>query len=115
MSESKDIKGDVESLPTAGLADLFGKGPSSKWIEVDGKKVQIRKLTLGDLQLIYKFAKDDPFMTTVGILQKALINPSLNLADIKKIPPFIANKIVKEITEMSGWAPEQVEEAKNLS
>lgn len=114
MSDSVDIKGDIESLPTAGLADLFGEGPDQKWIKVDNKKILIKRLTLGDLQAIYKYAGDDPFKTTVGILQRAMVQPKLNPADIQKLPPFRANNIVREITEMSGWAPAQMEAAKNL-
>jgi len=105
---------EIEKLPTATLADLLGTGPEEKWIEVQGKKVKIRKLNLGDLQKITQYAGDDPWKNAIAILQRALIEPKMNINDIQRLPPVIANKLVREIAELSGWTPAQIRAAENL-
>jgi hypothetical protein len=38
----------------------------------------------------------------------------VNINDIQRLPPVIANKLVREIAELSGWTPAQIRAAENL-
>lgn len=105
---------DIERIPIASLADLIGSTETEKWIVIDGKKIKIRKLDLGTLQRIYAYAKDDPFQTTIALLQASIVEPKITVTDASKMNPLLANKIVREITDFSGFTEEQVRESKNL-
>ncbi|HEX6285815.1 MAG TPA: hypothetical protein VFZ71_13105, partial [Pyrinomonadaceae bacterium] len=46
------------------------------------KKIQLRPLTVKDVQLIAKGAKDDEVLTSVLMIQKSVVEPALKQNDI---------------------------------
>ena len=66
------------------------------------KKVQLRPLTVRDVQLIAKGAKDDEVLTSVLMIQKAVVEPSLKQSDIAGMHSGLVRFLVDAINRISG-------------
>lgn len=87
-----EIPGDV--LQPAGDDD---DGPTPP-----GGKVRLRPLTVNDVQLIAKAAKDDEVLTSVLMIQKAMIEPTLAERDIAAMHGGLVRFLVDRINRISG-------------
>lgn len=85
------IHHEVE-LPPA-LASGNGSSPGA---------VQVRPLTVRDLQLIAKAAKDDDSLSAALIIQQAVVEPKLTLDEIQRLPAGLARHLVDRINAVSG-------------
>lgn len=118
MSNNKKINKEI-----ATLEDLLGKAEDKEtttYIERLDKSVTIRKLTMGDLAAINAFNKsrgweDDPFRTSLGILQRGLVDPKPNYSQAESMDVGTASDIVTKISEFSGWSETALEQSRNLS
>lgn len=68
----------------------------------EGKKVQLRPLTVKDVQLIAKGAKDDEVLTSVLMIQKAVVEPALKQSDIAGMHSGLVRFLVDAINRISG-------------
>jgi hypothetical protein len=71
----REMTFEVE-IPTQILSPSLenGNGHSK---DVAAKKIQLRPLTVKDVQLIAKGAKDDEVLTSVLMIQKSVVEPAL--------------------------------------
>ncbi len=114
--ENKDIV-------IASVEDLLGdpsKKQATKYIESLGMSVTIKRLTLGDLAKIASFNKsrgweDDPYRTTIGILQRGMVKPVLQYSQAEEVGIDIAQEVVNLISDWSGLSSEATEQIRNLS
>jgi hypothetical protein len=67
-----------------------------------GKKVKLRPLTVKDVQLIAKAAKDDEVLTSVLMIQKAVVEPQLKQGDIANMHSGLIGFLVDRINYISG-------------
>jgi hypothetical protein len=67
-----------------------------------GKKVKLRPLTVKDIQLIAKAAKDDEVLTSVLMIQKAVVEPQLKQNQIADLPGGLVSFLVARINRISG-------------
>ena len=117
---SKENKDNIE---IASIEDLLGdpsEKQATKFIKSLGKSVVIKRLTLGDLAKIAAFNKsrgweDDTYRTTIGILQRGVVKPTIQYSQAEEIAISAAQEIVGAITDWSGIGPEAVEQIRNLS
>ena len=65
-------------------------------------QVKLRPLTVRDLQLIGKAAKDDESLSAALMIQQALVEPSLKLEQVSKLPGGLARFLVEQINGISG-------------
>ena len=68
----------------------------------DGKKIQLRPLTVKDVQLIAKGAKDDEVLTSVLMIQKSVVEPALKQSDIAGMHSGLVRFLVDAINRISG-------------
>jgi hypothetical protein len=68
----------------------------------EGGKVRLRPLTVNDVQLIAKAAKDDEVMTSVLMIQKSMIEPALAERDIAAMHGGLVRFLVDRINRISG-------------
>ena len=68
----------------------------------EAKKVQLRPLTVKDVQLIAKGAKDDEVLTSVLMIQKAVVEPALKQSDIAGMHSGLVRFLVDAINRISG-------------
>ena len=69
---------------------------------VPGGRVRLRPLTVGDVQLIAKAAKDDGVLTSVLMLQRSLVEPELSRAEIAALHGGLVAYLVERINRISG-------------
>jgi hypothetical protein len=90
---------DVE-LPAA----LFGPGE-----EGEPRRVRLRPLTVRDIQLIARAARDDEVLTSALMVQQALVEPQLKADQVANVPGGIVRFLVERINAISGLSTAQDE------
>lgn len=66
------------------------------------RKVKLRPLTVKDIQLIARAAKDDEVLTSVLMIQRAVIEPSLKQQQIQDFHGGLVSFLVERINRISG-------------
>lgn len=66
------------------------------------KKIQLRPLTVKDVQLIAKGAKDDEVLTSVLMIQRSIVEPALKQNDIAGMHSGLVRFLVDAINRISG-------------
>ena len=66
------------------------------------KKVQLRPLTVKDVQLIAKGAKDDEVLTSVLMIQRSVVEPALKQSDVAGMHSGLVRFLVDAINRISG-------------
>jgi hypothetical protein len=66
------------------------------------KTIRLRPLTVEDVQLIAKAAKDDEVLTSVLMIQRGLVEPPLKHPDIARMPSGLARFLVDCLNRISG-------------
>lgn len=97
LTAGKDATFDVE-VP-AEVLHPTADGSSSR---LDGGMVRIRPLTVNDVQLIAKAAKDNEVLTSILMIQQAVVEPSLKQHEIADLPGGIVAYLVERINRVSG-------------
>jgi hypothetical protein len=105
----------------ATLEDLLGPANKTQEVFLDTLKISvtIRNLCIGDMALINAFNKsrkweDDPYRTSIGIIQKGMVDPPMKYEDVERLPVMVSTELVNKISELSGWAKQTQEEVRNL-
>jgi len=66
------------------------------------KRVELRPLTIRDVQLIARAAKEDEVLTSVLMIQQSMQMPKLEQKDIAAMSGGLVSFITKKINEISG-------------
>lgn len=66
------------------------------------KQIKLRPLTVRDVQLIAKAAKDDEVLTSVLMIQRAVIEPPLKQNEIADMHSGLVGFLVEHINRISG-------------
>lgn len=67
-----------------------------------GKKIRLRPLTVQDVQMIAKAARDDEVLTSVLMIQKSVLEPALKQADVASMHSGLVRYLVEAINRISG-------------
>ena len=78
---------------------LLAAGPGGPAV---GGVVEIRPVTVADLQRIGRAAREDDELTAALLVHQALVSPSLTLAEVQRLPAGLARYLVEIIEERSG-------------
>lgn len=70
--------------------------------EASGRTVRLRPLTVKDIQLIAKAARDDEVLTSVLMIQRAVVEPTLKQADITQMSSGLVRFLVERVNRISG-------------
>jgi hypothetical protein len=65
-------------------------------------QIRLRPLTVKDVQLIAKAAKDDEVLTSVLMIQRAVVEPPLKQHQIADMPSGLVGFLVDRINRISG-------------
>lgn len=98
-----DVTYDVE-IPAALLSPAPTDVPARE--NALARRVKLRPLTLRDVQLIAKAARDDDVLTSVLMIQRALVEPSLKEKEIAGMRSGVVRHLVEQINRISGLAGE---------
>jgi hypothetical protein len=89
---------DVE-IPAALLRPTLDGQPAT---DATGAKIRLRPLTVKDVQLIAKAAKDDDVLTSVLMIQRAVVEPPLKQQHIADMPSGLVGFLIDCINRISG-------------
>ncbi len=70
--------------------------------EQDGNKIKLRPLTVRDVQLIAKAAKDDEVLTSVLMIHKSVIEPQLKQKEVAEMHSGLVGFLVDRMNKISG-------------
>lgn len=78
-----------------------------------GGRVQLRPMTVRDLQLISRAAKDNDALTSALMVQTALVEPKLSLPQVNSMPVGLLQFLLAQINRISGMSasPKEVRAA----
>ena len=79
-------------------ADLLG-GPAAA-----DRRVRLKPLTVNDLRLIARAARDSDDLTAALMVQRSLVEPALTLAEVSRMPVGLMQFLVREVNALSGIA-----------
>ena len=101
----KELTWDVEIPP-----EVLASGTKTG----EAKKVRLRPLTIKDVQLIAKAAKDDEVFTSVLMIQRAVVEPRLKQNEIAELSGGMVRFLVERINRISGLSTGE-EELKDIA
>ena len=73
------------------------------------QQVLLRPLTLNDVQLISKAAKEQGTLSSMLMVQRALVEPTMNIENVAKLPAGLVQFLLKEVNRISGLSLSQDE------
>ncbi|NOZ29633.1 MAG: hypothetical protein GXP39_16475 [Chloroflexi bacterium] len=77
--------------------------PNGEATSVDEEAtVILRPLTVRDLQLIVKAAREDDLLTSALMVQRALVEPELNQAQVTAMPAGLLRYLADQVNRISG-------------
>jgi hypothetical protein len=87
----------VVEVPTDVLQATNGEGA-----EAGGQAVKLRPLTISDLQLISRAAKESNSLIAVLMVQRALVEPEMTVAQVASMHAGLAQFLLQQVNQISG-------------
>ena len=85
------------ALPADQLGNLaLASNPSAE------NRVRMRPLTVGDLQLINRAAKDSDSLMASLMVQRSLVEPEMSIAEVNRLPVGMLQYLLNQVNEISG-------------
>ena len=82
---------------------ILNPSPNGKSVAVGkAKKIVVRPLTVKDVQLIAKAAKDDELLTSVLMIQRAVVDPPLKQGEVASMHSGLIRFLIEVINRVSG-------------
>lgn len=81
---------------------LYPEGTSLTGISQNENTVVLKPLTIKDIQLIAKAAKDNDILISTLMLKQAMIEPALTLEQISSLHSGVVKFLVDKINQISG-------------
>ncbi len=81
---------------------LYPKGTSDKGKNKDGNIVVLKPLTIKDIQLIAKAAKDNDILISTLMLKQSLVEPGLTIEQISSLHGGLVKFLIEKINQISG-------------
>lgn len=94
----KEMTFEIEIPPEILYPTPDGKPPKGE----PRKKIRLRPLTVKDVQLIAKAAKEDEVLTSVLMIQRAVVEPKLKQHEISDLPSGLVRFLIDRINHISG-------------
>ena len=70
----------------------------------ENRRVRLRPLTVRDLRLILRAARESEDLTAALMVRQALVEPSLSLEEIGAMPAGLMQFLLREVNRISGIA-----------
>lgn len=105
---------DTNTKDFAEVADLLAPSEGEKEILVEGKKVKIKKINVGELADILKVSRDNELEQYIWLVYKAVVSPKLNVDQVRKMKHTILLEIALEVQKFSELDKESMGRLENL-
>lgn len=79
-------------------ADLLGGLPATP----ADRRVRLQPLTVNDLRLVARAARDNDELTAALMVQRSLVEPALTARDVSRMPVGLLQFLLREVNAISG-------------
>ena len=100
-----DAVRDVE-VPT----DLLG----GLTVPTADRRVRLKPLTVNDLRLVARAARDNDELTAALMVQRSLVEPALTVRDVSRMPVGLLQFLVREVNAISGISASEEQVARAI-
>jgi hypothetical protein len=73
------------------------------------RSVRLKPLTVNDLRLIVRAARDNDELSAALMVQRSLIEPELTLAQVSQLPVGLMQFLLREVNRLSGMTASESE------
>ena len=105
---------DIEAKEFAEVADLVAPALGTKVIVINGKKVEIKKITVGEIADILKVSKDSELDQYIWMIYKGVVKPKLTVDQIRNMKHTEVLMLALEIGKFSGLDKDSMMKLENL-
>ena len=81
--------------------------PASGSAEQTAMRVRLQPLTVKDLQLISRAAKESDSLTSTLMVQRALVEPEMSVAQVAAMHAGLVQYLLEQVNQISGITPTQ--------
>jgi hypothetical protein len=78
------------------------------------RRVRLKALTVGDLRLIARAARDADELTAVLMVQRSLVEPALTIPEVSRMPVGLLQFLLREVNDLSGITASEEEIARAI-
>ena len=91
-------------------ADLLGALAAS----LDDRRVRLKPLTVNDLRLVARAARDNDELTAALMVQRSLVEPALTVRDVSRMPVGLLQFLLREVNAISGISASEEQVARAI-
>jgi hypothetical protein len=91
-------------------ADLLG-GPAAP---PDARRVRLKPLTVNDLRLVARAARDNDELTAALMVQRSLVEPALTVREVSRMPVGLMQFLLREVNAVSGISASEEQVARAI-
>lgn len=91
-------------------ADLLGASPAP----LADRHVRLTPLTVNDLRLIARAARDNDELTAALMVQRSLVEPTLTVRDVARMPVGLLQFLLREVNAISGISASEEQVARAI-
>lgn len=107
-------------------ADLLGGADAIRDVEVpadllaglaappDDRRVRLKPLTVNDLRLVARAARDNDELTAALMVQRSLVEPALTVRDVSRMPVGLLQFLLREVNAVSGISASEEQVARAI-
>ena len=81
-----------------GLKEKIEQATQTKTVTVNGEKIKIRALTVGDLSV----SDSENIVMAAHMISRSLVEPEISYSEALKIPLTLSKELVSHINELNG-------------
>ena len=105
---------EINSKDFAEVADLLAPAEGTKDILVNGKKLQIKKISIGEIADILKVSRDNELEQYIWMVYKGVVKPALKVDQVRKMRHTEILAIAFEISRFSELDKDSMKKLENL-
>jgi hypothetical protein len=78
------------------------------------RRVQLKSLTVSDLRLIARAARDNDELTAVLMVHRSLVEPAMTIPEVSRMPVGLLEFLLREVNDLSGISASEEELARAI-
>ena len=111
MLTAADLLAGAEAIRDVEVpADLLG-GLAAP---LDDRRVRLKPLTVNDLRLVARAARDNDELTAALMVQRSLVEPALTVRDVSRMPVGLLQFLLREVNAISGISASEEQVARAI-
>jgi hypothetical protein len=106
-----DLLGGADAIRDVDVpADLLGGLAAPP----DDRRVRLKPLTVNDLRLVARAARDNDELTAALMVQRSLVEPALTVRDVSRMPVGLLQFLLREVNAVSGISASEEQVARAI-